>query len=103
MPPTHYTRRLRTLPGAKEAYVPDCGAPTGLRAPATPSLNATPCPRVLGRLECDVGAEADALAGAGDCVRGVGVADVFGGPFAQADLCGVEGFGAVAVEDLLIL
>ena len=45
------------------------------------------------------------LAGAGDCVLGVGAEEVFGGPFAQADRCGsgVESFGAEAVEDLLIL
>ena len=45
------------------------------------------------------------LAGAGDCVLGVGAEDVFGGPFAQADLCGsgVVGFGADAAADLLIL
>lgn len=47
----------------------------------------------------------DALAGAGDWDRGVGAEDVFGGPLAQADFCesGVESFGAVAAEDLLIL
>ena len=45
------------------------------------------------------------LAGAGDCVLGVGAEEVFGGPFAQADLCGsgVESFGTDAAEDLLIL
>ena len=86
-------------------YVPDFGAPTGLRAPATPSLKATPCPRVEGRLEWVGVADDVELAGAGDCVLGVGAEEVFGGPFAQADLCGsgVEGFGADAAEDLLIL
>ena len=58
---------------------------------------------MLGRLEWEVGFDVDALVGAGDWVREVGVEDVFGGPFAQADLCGVEGFGALAMEDLLIL
>ena len=84
-------------------YVPDFGAPTGLRAPATPSLNATPCPRVEGRLEWE--GVADELAGAGDCVLGVGAEEVFGGPLDQADFCGsgVESFGADAAEDLLIL
>lgn len=45
------------------------------------------------------------LAGAGDCVLGVGAEEVFcGGPFDQADRegSGVESFGAEAVEDLLI-
>ena len=40
-------------PAEKADYIPVFDAPTGLRAPATPSLKATPCPRVLGRLECD--------------------------------------------------
>ena len=76
----------------------------GVRAP-TPSLNATPCPNVLGRLECVVGAEG-AAEGAGDCGRGDGAVEVFaGGPFAQADFDGScdDVFDAEVVEDLLIL
>ena len=75
----------------------------GERAP-TPSLNATPCPNVLGRLEWVSGAEGEAAEGAGDCGRGDGA--VFaGGPFAQADFVGswVDVFDTEAVEDLLIL
>ena len=76
----------------------------GVRAP-TPSLNATPCPNVLGRLECVVGAEG-AAEGAGDCGRGDGAVEVFAsGPFARAefDESWVDVIGAEAVEDLLIL
>ena len=73
----------------------------GLRAP---SLNETPWPNVLGRLEC-VGCGGPWF-GAGDAERGDGAeAVVCGGPFAQADFEGswVDVLDAVAVEDLLIL
>jgi hypothetical protein len=39
--------------------------------------------------------------GAGDCERGGVGAELCGGPLDQADFVGI--FGAVAVEDLLIL
>ena len=98
--------RLRLGAGCAggKACAPDFDAFEDVRAP-TPSLNATPCPNVLGRLECVSGAEG-AAEGAGDCGRGDGAVEVFaGGPFAQADFDGswVDVFGAEAVEDLLIL
>jgi hypothetical protein len=43
------------------------------------------------------------LLGAGDWERGEGAEICCGGPFAQADFSWVGNFGAVAVEDLLIL
>lgn len=73
-----------------------------MRAPATPSLNDTPWPSALGRLEW-VGGGAPC---AGDWERGEGAEGVlWGGPLDQADFDGsaVEIFGAEAVEDLLIL
>ena len=73
------------------------------RAP-TPSLNDTPCPNVLGRLEWVGGAEGVEGEGAGDCDRVEGA--VFaGGPFAQADFdeSWDDVFGADAVDGLLIL
>lgn len=87
----------------KASEEPCFGAPTGLRAPATPSLKDTPCPRVLGRREC-VGVEDEALGSAGDWDLGEGAEDVFGGPFDQADRVESGGgvFDAVAAEDLLI-
>lgn len=87
-----------------DAAVPDLAVFVGLRAPATPSLNATPWPKALGRLEW-VGCGWPWF-GAGDAERGEGAEAVdCGGPFAQADLEGswVDSFGAVVVEDLLVL
>ena len=65
--------------GARQTWdAPAFVAFAGLRAP-TPSLNATPCPNVLGRLEWVGGAEGVVAEGAGDCGRVDGAVEVFAG------------------------
>lgn len=75
-------------------------APALLRGMLTPSLIGIACPRALGRREC-VRWGCDGVGGAGDCERGDGADEVWGGPFAQAD-CARSGLCDDAVEDLLI-
>jgi hypothetical protein len=78
--------------------------PTLLLGMLTASFTGIPWPRLLARREC-VCVVVDTFVGAGDPERGVGAEEFdWGGPFAQADFVGswVGGFGAEAVEDLLI-
>lgn len=78
----------RTTPDRRGWDVPDFVGVAVFRAP-TPSLNATPCPNVLDRLEWVGGAEGAAAEGAGDCGRVDGAVAVFaGGPLDQADFDG---------------
>lgn len=80
-------------------------APTVLRGTLTPSFMGIPWPRLLALREWFALVGGVALPGAGDCERGVGAAEVLGGPFAQADFVGnwEEIFCVETVEDLLIL